>query len=429
MSQKDLLVELCSLDKHSRKDREKFFEKLEESEFFEEIYSMFGAKTYDAMKNYSLFGSNITPNIRKRINLVLARASNEFKKPQNSKKEPESDESQNAKLVRKIEELRAEVIALNEENGSLFKFKKQAENLLFEKAQLQEEISKIIFEKSNLETKNSELKNQIFELNTKIKELHDSYKIQKSNEVEKLQSELEIEKQKTEVLTAALSNIRGIVNSKKLEKIFNPDSEQQEVQAPKSKIVLKNSNRFSSPVKVFRFQPVSREPLKIKKGTEIRLRNWRTPRSVQRKIVAKSPSSPSESLQNALSNRDKSAMTDLKICIIREKKPEQMAEIVKLFGEGSEHIQPYLVNYKHSDFIADVEKDKFDIFVVFTDSSRHYFAEEFWFARNQNKILVFGSADEKDFENRSRVSKQLIIIRKILNFATANKLIFTKKPS
>ena len=87
-----------------------------------------------------------------------------------------------------------------------------------------------------------------------------------------------------------------------------------------------------------------------------------------------------------------------------------MTEIIKLFADDSRYIQPYRESFDVKDFYAETKKDDFDIF---KDSTKHEFSEGVWWRGIENAV-IFEFGEEKEGEDRSRISAQIKIIQKIL---------------
>ena len=195
-----------------------------------------------------------------------------------------------------------------------------------------------------------------------------------------------------------------------LKKATKPDKPSRNV----SKAVLSNSNRFT-PDSPRTFVLRSRQILQSFKTQEIRLRGWRTPRRTPYKATKPkgSTSNKKEILTKSLSLDELLEMKSLKVCLIREKKPEEMTEIIKLFADNSRYVQPYREDFKVKDYLTEIKREKYDIYAVFRDSAKHHVAYSVWWQGFEN-VVVFDFGEEKEGEDRSRVSAQVNIIKKIL---------------
>ncbi|MFZ2275807.1 MAG: hypothetical protein WAV68_02460 [Candidatus Nanogingivalis sp.] len=359
-------------------------------------------------------------------------------------------------LKQEFLESRVSNFEIEEEEISLIENFNQEENArLLEKITFQEElISKLKFDKNRINGENQRLQNiskkfeKSEEENRKLQDENDNLR----NEVDALRSEIEdlkcrlrdasiatpqvtdssdaiIDKLKEENLSlkkeledkdsiidgfislvSSMQNLIKPVKNKSDKKTKKPDKPSRNV----SKTVLNNSNRFT-PDSPRTFVLRSHQVLQSFRTQEIRLRGWRTPRQTPYKATKpkSSTKNKTETLTKSLSLDELFEMKSLKVCLIREKKPEEMTEIIKLFADDSRYIQPYRESFDVKDFYAETKKDDFDIFVIFKDSTKHEFSEGVWWRGIENAV-IFEFGKEKEGEDRSRISAQIKIIQKIL---------------
>ena len=359
-------------------------------------------------------------------------------------------------LKQEFLESRVSNFEIEEEEISLIKnFDQEEKARLLEKITFQEElISKMKFDKNRINGENQRLQNiskkfeKSEEENRKLQDENDNLR----NKVDTLRSEIEdlkcrlrnastatpqatnssdaiIDNLKEENLSLKkeLKNKESIIDGfislvSSMQNLINPVKNRNDKKAKKpdkpsrnvSKTVLDNSNRFT-PDTPRTFVLRSHQILRSFKTQEIRLRGWRTPRRTPYK--ATKPKSPTknktETLTKLLSLDELFEMKSLKVCLIREKKPEEMTEIINLFADDSRHIQPYRESFDVKDFYAETKKDNFDIFAIFKDSTKHEFSEGVWWRGIENAV-IFEFGEEKEGEDRSRISAQIKIIQKIL---------------
>lgn len=359
-------------------------------------------------------------------------------------------------LKQEFLESRVSNFEIEEEEISLIENFNQEENArLLEKITFQEElISKLKFDKNRINGENQRLQNiskqfeKSEEENRKLQDENDNLR----NKVDTLRSEIEdlkcrlrnastatpqatnssdaiIDNLKEENLSLKkeLKNKESIIDGfislvSSMQNLINPVKNRNDKKAKKpdkpsrnvSKTVLDNSNRFT-PDTPRTFVLRSHQILQSFRTQEIRLRGWRTPRRTPYK--ATKPKSPTknktETLTKLLSLDELFEMKSLKVCLIREKKPEEMTEIINLFADDSRYIQPYREDFRVKDYLAEVKRDKYDIYAVFQDSAKHHVTYSVWWQGFEN-VVVFNFGEEKEVEDRSKVAGQLRIIRKIL---------------
>lgn len=315
---------------------------------------------------------------------------------------------------------------------------------LLAKIDLQEElISKLKFDKNRINEENQRLKNISKEL-AKSEEENFSLKQQ----IEELKNENYFLQMENKALELSNSNLRGAFNrefeknehllqryessNETIESLceeidsLNGQLENSPQNAPKnkkgdvaprerkvSKNILANSNRFTP--KIPKFALLSPQVLKSVRGQEIRLRNWKEARPSWRPKPSKKvrQNEISENLINSLNIDEIFEISSIRLCLIREKKETEMAEIVKLFADDSQLIQSYREKFSVKDYYNEIKRDNFDIFAVFKDSVKHEFVEGVWWKGVDNAV-IFDFGEEKDGDDRSKIAGQLRIIRKIL---------------
>ena len=335
----------------------------------------------------------------------------------------DSDQQDIEKLLAKIN-LQEELISklkfdknrINGENQRLQNISKK-----FEKSE--EENRKLQDENDNLRNKVDTLRSEIEDLKCRLRNAstatpqatNSSDAIIDNLKEENLSLKKELKNKESIIdgfisLVSSMQNLINPAKNKSDKKTEKPDKPSRNV----SKAVLSNSNRFT-PDSPRTFVLRSHQILRSFKTQEIRLRGWRTPRRTPYKATKPKDSTrnKTEILAKSLSLDELFEMKSLKVCLIREKKPEEMTEIIKLFADDSRHIQPYRESFDVKDFYAETKKDNFDIFAIFKDSTKHEFSEGVWWRGIENAV-IFEFGEEKEGEDRSRVSAQVNIIKKIL---------------
>ena len=333
------------------------------------------------------------------------------------------DEEENARLLEKIafqekliSKLKFDKNRINGENQRLQNISKK-----FEKSE--EENQKLQVENDNLRNEVGALRSEIENLKYRLRNAsiatpqatNSSDAIIDNLKEENLSLKKELKNKESIIdgfisLVSSMQNLINPVKNRNDKKAKKPDKPSRNV----SKTVLDNSNRFT-PDTPRTFVLHSHQILRSFKTQEIRLRGWRTPRRTPYKATKPKDSTrnKTEILTKSLSLDELFEMKSLKVCLIREKKPEEMTEIIKLFADDSRHIQPYRESFDVKDFYAETKKDNFDIFAIFKDSTKHEFSEGVWWRGIENAV-IFEFGEEKEGEDRSRISAQIKIIQKIL---------------
>lgn len=333
------------------------------------------------------------------------------------------DEEENARLLEKI--------AFQEKLISKLKFDKNRINGENQRLQnISKKFEKSEEENQKLQDENDNLRNEVGALRSEIENL--KYRLRNASiatpqatnssdaiidnlKEENLSLKKELKNKESIIdgfisLVSSMQNLINPVKNRNDKKAKKPDKPSRNV----SKTVLDNSNRFT-PDTPRTFVLRSHQILRSFKTQEIRLRGWRTPRRTPYKATKPKDSTrnKTEILTKLLSLDELFEMKSLKVCLIREKKPEEMTEIIKLFADDSRHIQPYRESFDVKDFYAETKKDNFDIFAIFKDSTKHEFSEGVWWRGIENAV-IFEFGEEKEGEDRSRISAQIKIIQKIL---------------
>ena len=335
----------------------------------------------------------------------------------------DSDQQDIEKLLAKIN-LQEELISklkfdknrINGENQRLQNISKKFEKSEEENQKLQDENYDLRNEVGALRSEIENLKCRLWNASIATPQATDSSdaiidKLKEENL--SLKEELKNKESTIDEFMSLVSSMQNLINpakNKSDKKTEKPDKPSRNV----SKAVLSNSNRFT-PDSPRTFVLRSRQILQSFKTQEIRLRGWRTPRRTPYKATKPKGSTrnKTEILTKSLSLDELLEMKSLKVCLIREKKPEEMTEIIKLFADNSRYVQPYREDFKVKDYLAEIKREKYDIYAVFRDSAKHHVAYSVWWQGFEN-VVVFDFGEEKEGEDRSRVSAQVNIIKKIL---------------
>ena len=335
------------------------------------------------------------------------------------------DQEENARLLEKIEDQESLIASLKDDKSQANEEIQQLKSVLRKFESYKEDNQKLQDENDNLRNEVDTLRNEIDFLRNKIDKTESSpqtaagiiaSQTNTSNDEllkENLSLKEELENKESIIdgfisLVSSMQDLIRPVKNKSDKKTEKPDKPSRNV----SKTILSNSNRFT-PDSPKTFVLRSHQVLQSFRTQEIRLRGWRTPRRTPYKATKKNAKPKAENLANSLPINDLFEMKNLKICLIREKKPEEMTEIIKLFADGSRHIQPYRESFGVKDFYTEAKKDDFDIFAIFKDSTKHEFSEGVWWRGIENAV-IFEFGEEKEGEDRSRISAQIKIIQKIL---------------
>ncbi len=335
----------------------------------------------------------------------------------------DSDQQDIEKLLAKIN-LQEELISklkfdknrINGENQRLQNISKKFEKSEEENQKLQDENYDLRNEVGALRSEIENLKCRLWNASIATPQATDSSdaiidKLKEENL--SLKEELKNKESTIDEFMSLVSSMQNLINpakNKSDKKTEKPDKPSRNV----SKAVLSNSNRFT-PDSPRTFVLRSHQILRSFKTQEIRLRGWRTPRRTPYKATKPkgSTKNKTETLTKSLSLDELLEMKSLKVCLIREKKPEEMTEIIKLFADNSRYVQPYREDFKVKDYLAEIKREKYDIYAVFRDSAKHHVAYSVWWQGFEN-VVVFDFGEEKEGEDRSRVSAQVNIIKKIL---------------
>lgn len=335
----------------------------------------------------------------------------------------DSDQQDIEKLLAKIN-LQEELISklkfdknrINGENQRLQNISKKFEKSEEENQKLQDENYDLRNEVGALRSEIENLKCRLWNASIATPQATDSSdaiidKLKEENL--SLKEELKNKESTIDEFMSLVSSMQNLINpakNKSDKKTEKPDKPSRNV----SKAVLSNSNRFT-PDSPRTFVLRSHQILRSFKTQEIRLRGWRTPRRTPYKATKPKGSTrnKTEILTKSLSLDELLEMKSLKVCLIREKKPEEMTEIIKLFADNSRYVQPYREDFKVKDYLAEIKREKYDIYAVFRDSAKHHVAYSVWWQGFEN-VVVFDFGEEKEGEDRSRVSAQVNIIKKIL---------------